>query len=117
MPSQTATIKNTLGLHLRAASKLVKLAQEYDSEIYFLKDNPSNPFLIKLKDIFRHLSLARIWLPITGLQRYSSNDFKNQINNDLNVNGLVKSPILPYSRIPAFAGMTIRILISICWIC
>ncbi|MGA1840426.1 MAG: HPr family phosphocarrier protein [bacterium] len=39
MPSQTATIKNTLGLHLRAASKLVKLAQEYDSEIYFLKDN------------------------------------------------------------------------------
>ena len=39
MPSQTATIKNTLGLHLRAASKLVRLAQEYDSEIYFLKDN------------------------------------------------------------------------------
>jgi len=39
MPSQTATIKNTLGLHLRAASKLVKLAQEYDSEIYFQKDN------------------------------------------------------------------------------
>lgn len=39
MPSQTAKIKNTLGLHLRAASKLVKLAQEYDSEIYFQKDN------------------------------------------------------------------------------
>ena len=39
MPSQIATIKNTLGLHLRAASKLVRLAQEYDSEIYFLKDN------------------------------------------------------------------------------
>ena len=39
MPSRTTTIKNTLGLHLRAASKLVKLAQEYDSEIYFLKDN------------------------------------------------------------------------------
>jgi phosphocarrier protein len=39
MPSQTATIKNTLGLHLRAASKLIKLAQEYDSEIYLQKDN------------------------------------------------------------------------------
>ena len=39
MPSQTATIKNVFGLHLRAASKLVKLAQEYDSEIYIQKDN------------------------------------------------------------------------------
>ncbi len=39
MPSRTATIKNVLGLHLRAASKLVRLAQEYDSEIFIQKDN------------------------------------------------------------------------------
>jgi len=39
MPRQTLTIKNTLGLHLRAASKLVKLAHNYESEILLLKDN------------------------------------------------------------------------------
>jgi len=39
MPSQVATIKNNLGLHLRAASKLVKLAHEYRSEIYLQKDD------------------------------------------------------------------------------
>jgi phosphocarrier protein len=39
MPSQVATIKNTLGLHLRAASRLVKLAHKYKSEIYLQKDN------------------------------------------------------------------------------
>ena len=33
------TINNTLGLHLRAASKLVKLAHKYESEIFLLKDN------------------------------------------------------------------------------
>ncbi|MGA1795032.1 MAG: HPr family phosphocarrier protein [bacterium] len=39
MPRRTTTIKNTLGLHLRAASKLVKLAHNYESEIFLLKDN------------------------------------------------------------------------------
>ncbi|MGA1844166.1 MAG: HPr family phosphocarrier protein [bacterium] len=39
MPRRTTTIKNTLGLHLRAASKLVKLAHNYESEISLLKDN------------------------------------------------------------------------------
>jgi phosphocarrier protein HPr len=39
MPSQIATIKNILGLHLRAASKLVKLAHEYNSEIYLQKED------------------------------------------------------------------------------
>lgn len=38
MPSQSTTIKNTLGLHLRAASKLVKLAHEYQADIYLQKD-------------------------------------------------------------------------------
>ena len=38
MPSQLTTIKNTLGLHLRAASKLVKLAHEYQADIYLQKD-------------------------------------------------------------------------------
>ena len=39
MPSKVVTIKNTLGLHLRAASKLVKLAHNYKSDIYLQKDD------------------------------------------------------------------------------
>ena len=39
MPNQEAIIKNILGLHLRAASKIVELAQKYESEIYLQKDN------------------------------------------------------------------------------
>lgn len=39
MPSRSVRINNTLGLHLRFASEIVKLASEYRSDIYLQKDN------------------------------------------------------------------------------
>ncbi|MBN2372745.1 HPr family phosphocarrier protein [bacterium] len=39
MPNKVVTIKNTLGLHLRAALKLVNLAHQYKSDIYLQKDD------------------------------------------------------------------------------
>jgi phosphocarrier protein len=43
MISETVTIINKLGLHARAASKLVNCASQYESEVFlFRKDNRVN---------------------------------------------------------------------------
>ncbi len=39
MPSKIVTIKNPHGLHLRAASQIVKLAHNYKSDIYLQRDD------------------------------------------------------------------------------
>ncbi len=39
MVEKTLTLKNKLGLHARAAAKLVQLAENYSSEIKIIKDN------------------------------------------------------------------------------
>lgn len=39
MPNKVVTIRNTLGLHLRAALKLANLAHKYKSDIYLQKDD------------------------------------------------------------------------------
>jgi phosphocarrier protein len=38
MASRTVTIRNTLGLHARAATRLVECANRYESEIWFRHD-------------------------------------------------------------------------------
>ncbi len=39
MIEKKLVLKNKLGLHARAAAKLVQLADQYDSEVKILKDN------------------------------------------------------------------------------
>lgn len=39
MVSKTITIKNKLGLHARASSKLAELSNQYDCDLTIIKDN------------------------------------------------------------------------------
>lgn len=57
MQQQTVTITNRLGLHARAAAKLVKLANTFKSDV-FLARSESRQKTVDAKSIFAVLLLA-----------------------------------------------------------
>jgi phosphocarrier protein len=56
MIRQTVVVSNNLGLHARAAAKLVRLASRFSSEIYLSRDNANQQ--IDSKSILGVLMLA-----------------------------------------------------------